>query len=147
MSNLVEYAKTELEMAFPDKTDSMQAHAIRNVLELLEVFSNQGHSGMSGSYVLGLFERLVRFKPISPLTGEEDEWDEPWGEENMQQNKRCFSVFRNNFDNSTAENIEGRVFVDADGCCYTSRDSRVPVTFPYEVPEKPEYVKRDPDGR
>ena len=143
MSNLVEYAKQELEMAFPNETDSMQLHAMRDVVELIEKFSDQNHSGFSGNYILNLFNRLVRFHPIKPLTGEDDEWGEPYGEKKTQQNKRCASVFRDNFDNSTARNIEGKVFIDEGGISYTCRDSQVPVSFPYEVPEKPEYVHKN----
>ena len=49
--------------------------------------------------------------------------------------------FPDKSDNSTAFNIEGKVFVDEDGLTYTSRESNVPITFPYEVPDKPEFVK------
>jgi len=141
LSNLVDYAKKELDYCFPDKSDNLQQMAIKNVLELLETFSNQGHSGFSAPYVLKLFDRLAHWKPIKPLTGEEDEWYEAWGKDNLQQNKRYSAVFRENYDNSTAYNIKGKVFIDEDDCCYTNRDSRVPVTFPYEVPDKPEFVK------
>ena len=141
MSNLVDYAKRELDYCFPDKSDNLQQMAIKNVLELLETFSNQGHSGLSAPYVLDLFNRLAHWKPIKPLTGEEEEWYEAEGENNSQQNKRCSAVFRENYDNSTAVNIEGKVFIDKDGYGYTNHNSHVPVTFPYEVPDKPEFVK------
>lgn len=140
--DLIEYAKSELKRAFPDETDKMQMVAIQNVMDLLDTFCKQGHSGFSGNYVLNLFERLVRWNPILPLTGEDDEWGEPYGEDNLQQNKRCGKIFRKNFDNSTAYNVEGKVFFDEDGLGYICADSRVPITFPYKVPDKPEYVKR-----
>ena len=141
MSKLVEYAQRELEYAFPDKDDKLQQLAIKNVLELLEIFSEQGHTGISAPYVLGLFNRVAHWKPIKPLTGDDDEWGEAHGENNIQQNKRYSSVFRKNYDNSTAYNSEGKVFIDKDGFCYTNCDSYVGITFPYEVPNEPEYVK------
>jgi len=141
MSSLVDYAKKELDYCFPDKSDNLQQMAIKNVLELLETFSNQGHSNLSAPYVLKLFDRLAHWKPIKPLTGEKEEWYEAHGGDNLQQNKRYSAVFRKNFDNSTAYNIEGKVFVDEHGLGYTSSDSSVSVTFPYEVPDKPEFVK------
>lgn len=142
MSNLYDYASSELERAFPDKNDTMQQVAIKNILELIEVFSEQGHSNMSAPYVLSYFDRLVQFKPIGPLTGEEDEWGEPDNStRHTQQNKRCPSVFRDNFDNSTARDIDARVFVNKDGDCYTSKDSVLNITFPYQVPDKPEIIK------
>lgn len=142
MSNFLDYARSELDRAFPDKDDLMQQLVIRDILELIEVFSNQKHSGMSAPYVLAHFNRLVNFKPIGPLMGEDDEWGNPYDtEKHMQQNKRCFSVFRDNFDNATAHDIRGRVFIDKDGFRYTNCDSWVSVTFPYDVPDKPEYVR------
>ena len=143
MSNLTDYARKELDLAFPDKTDTMQQEIIGNILELLEVFSNQGHSGFSGNYALQYFDRLVRFKPILPLTGEDDEW-EAIDDSGDEQNKRFFSVFRKNHDNSTAYNAEGKIFRrKSDGICYTNKDSSVPITFPYVVPERPEIVDVD----
>lgn len=143
MGNLIDYARSELELAFPNETDGMQLLAMRNVMELIEKFCEQKHSGLSATYVLRLFDRLVKWNPIKPLTGEDDEWGEPFGDEQTQQNKRCSKVFRDHFDNSTAINVEGKFFVDEDGYCYTCRESSVPVTFPYEVPDKPEYVQME----
>lgn len=143
MSKLVEYAKSELEKAFPCNDDEMQQMAIDDVLELIEIFSNQGHTGLSAHYVLNLFTRLVNWNPISYLTGEEDEWGEPYGEDELQQNKRCGKIFRRHHDNSTAVNIEGIVFEQPNGISYTNKDSEVPIEFPYWVPDKPEVVKTE----
>lgn len=141
--NLLEYAKTELNAAWPDITDGTQQAVIKDVLDLVEVFSAQGHSGASAPYVLNLFNRLARWLPVKAITGDDSEWGEPYGEENTQQNLRYCAVFRKNFDNSTAVNIEGRVFIDKDGYHYTCRDSRVPIEFPYYPPDKPEFVRKD----
>lgn len=143
MSNLVEYAKSELEKAFPGEDDEMQKMAIADVIELIETFSSQGHSGLSAHYVLNLFTRLVNWNPISYLTGEEDEWGEPYGEDETQQNKRCGKIFRRHHDNSTAVNIEGIVFKQPNGIAYTNKNSEVPIEFPYWVPDKPEVVKTE----
>lgn len=78
------------------------------------------------------------------LTGNEDEWWEPIGDEDdTQRNKRCPVVFRKHFNNDTAYNIEGIAFVDEEGMTYTCRESEVPIKFPYTVPDEPEYVRRD----
>ena len=150
MSDLMEYAKEEIERAWPDVEDEngalkdpMQSLVKRNVMELMGVFCEQGHSGMSASYILRLFNRLAHWLPIGPLTGDEDEWNKAWGDDSTQQNKRCGHVFRTNFDNSTAFDSEGKVFVDQNGVSYQCAESRVPITFPYEVPDEPEYVKAD----
>lgn len=143
MNNLIDFAKRELNYCFPDKDDELQQMVIENVLELIETFSNQGHSGLSAPYVLNLFHRLVFWKPLKPLTGEEDEWEETAGGNNLQQNKRYPAVFRNNHDNATAFDVKGKVFIDENGIGYTNHDSFVPITFPYEVPDNPEFVKEE----
>lgn len=131
-SNLVEHAKREMEIAKLGGTlyDGMLPEA---VLEIIKVFSKQGHSGMSASIVTSVVEKLMRFEPLSPLTGENEEWNEVG--EGMYQNRRCSHVFKNG---EGAYDIQGKVFRDPDGGCYTNGKSHVPVIFPY-IPET-EYV-------
>lgn len=149
-SPLVEYAKSELELLYKSTIgdgvdeDGMQEEMHRCVLELIKTFSKQGHSGLSGAYCLSLFERLVQFKPILPLTGEENEWGEPYGDDDTQQNTRCGQIFRKHCDNSTAYDIEGRIFRQSDGITYTTKESRIPVIFPYTVPEHAEVIDANP---
>lgn len=117
-----------------------QEWVTKNILDLIEVFDRQGHSGMSGAYVLRMFTRLANFKPVAPLTGEEGEWAESFGR-NTQQNKRCSSVFRENGDNSTAYDIDGKIFSDDGGkTWYSGKGSFTPVTFPYFTPDEPERI-------
>lgn len=144
MSNLVEWSKEELNRLVP-KGDGkeIQESINRDILEVVKVFSEQGHSGFSAPYALSQIKRLLNWKPIQPLTGEDDEWDDvsEFSKDNSQQNKRCSAVFRKNNDNSTAYYIDGKVFSDDGGeSWYTNGDSFVPVVFPFTVPEKPEYI-------
>jgi hypothetical protein len=98
MSNLVEHAKVELDKAgFLDKTNDFYGGETGNaVLELIEKFSEQGHSGMSAGIVAGLFARLAKYDVISPITGEDDEWNDISEEmgQILHQNKRCSSLFK-----------------------------------------------------
>ena len=101
---------------------------------------------MSNGIVRSLFNRLVMFKPINFLTGEDDEWTEVGELEDgktLYQNKRCSSIFKGG---DRAYNIEGRVFREPNGSCFTNRDSFVDVTFPYMVPDEPEVVDVDENG-
>jgi hypothetical protein len=139
--SLVEHAKREFEaLGWPGDCD-MQAMVCDNVIELIEAFSKQGHSGSSAPYVLNIFEQLARFNPIAPLTGEDNEWTDVAKEngEPLYQNNRDSEVFKNN---EGAYWISGKIFRDKDGCTYTSRDSRVSVTFPWKKP-KPEIIDVD----
>lgn len=100
-----------------------------NVIDLLKVFSTQGHSGFSASYIIGAFENLAKFKPLTPLTGADSEWNEV--SNGIFQNNRNSAVFKdaNQFDGQ-AYYLDGKVFKEPDGVCFTNRESAVPLTFP-----------------
>jgi hypothetical protein len=108
--------------------------------QLLAVLSHHGHSGESIGFALKFFEAMARFRPWGPLTGEEREWAEPYTSNGTRQNKRYGSVFIE--ADGTAYDIDGRVFHDGDHVYYTSRASRLPITFPYTVPDQPLVVDR-----
>lgn len=112
--------------------DEMQEMICLNVLELLKDFSGQGHSGSSAPYAINLFTTLAKFNPITGLTGKDDEWTEVG--DDLFQNKRDCSVFKNG-KSGEAFWIDGKIFRNPNGSTYTSRDSRVPVVFPWIKPE------------
>lgn len=101
-----------------------------NVLELLEVFSKQGHSGFSASYCRDMFQKLAAYEPLVPLSGADDEWNDVGGISGypILQNNRCSHVFK---ENGRAYDIDGVVFEEPDGCRFTGFHSRVTVQFPY----------------
>jgi len=131
--------------------DEMQEAICTHVLKLLEVFHGEGHSGSSAPYAINLFEKLAKFEPVAPLTGEDWEWHNVSSYSNpdrgsVYQNKRCGHVFK---DSTGAYDIDGIIFYDwytreetgeRYKSYYTCKESRVPVTFPY-VP-KSEYKER-----
>lgn len=148
--NHLEFAKRELELLKSSESGEAQEWVTNNVLELLEVLGKQGHSGLSHEYVLYMFNRLAEGKPVSPLTGEEDEWKDvsETAKDQMEQNIRCSSVLRFNKDNSTAFDVSARVCTDDHGeSTYTGGDCGVKeVTFPYNPPEEPELVDKSYGG-
>lgn len=118
----------------PDCTDinkTMREH----ILQMIDTFSEGEHSGFSASYAISILEKLLRFEPITPLTGNDDEWMKISSD--TYQNIRCGHVFKT--DNGDAYDIEGRIFyeefVDKNGETFknhfTCFESRTPVTFPY----------------
>lgn len=136
--NLIEHAKNELKCAgLLNTNDEMQKEMNKHILQMVEEFSNEGHSGFSASYAYGILKNLLRFKPITPLTGEDDEWEECF--DNTLQNKRMSCVFKDK-KTGQAYNIEGNIFVDQNGSSFTNQYSSIPVTFPY-MPEDPNIVK------
>lgn len=138
MSEILTFGESELRRAGLFDADSDYGGMLGEaVMKMLRQFEEEGHSGMSASMAISIFERLARFEPLSPLTGDDDEWHDPWDDAPWLQNRRCSHVFK---DKATGEayDSEGRIFRHPDGATFTSRDSRVPVTFPY-VPKR-EYV-------
>ncbi|MDR2395814.1 MAG: hypothetical protein LBD57_04375 [Endomicrobium sp.] len=107
---------------------SIQEAICSHILELLRIFSNEGHSGYSAMYTLSLFNRLVNYKPILALISEDDEWEKV--SEDLYQNKRCFSVFKND---TYAYDQDAVILTDVE-------DSYVQllIDFPYDPPTQPE---------
>jgi len=132
MSNLINHAKKEFQLAgwLDEPIDEMQQLMMDNLLELLETFANQGHSGFSAGYCLGAFETLSRFNPLTPLTGEDDEWNDMG--DGYLQNKRDSEVFK---EGGECYWVNGIVFEDKDGGQYTNYKSRIPVEFPWTKPK------------
>lgn len=122
----------------PADGDEMQELMNKSLLQMVLVFSSQGHSGFSAAYAVNALAKLLKFEPLGPLTGEDSEWNEVG--EGMWQNNRCSHVFK---DATGAYDIDGRIFREANGSCYTNRESRVPVVFPYTPVS--EYVDVQPD--
>jgi len=92
MSSLIDYAKEEIKRAGLFDSDSDYNGMLgKAVMELIEVFSRQGHSGLSAHFTLGIFDKVARFKPLTSLTYKKDEWNKVT--EDTWQNKRDFSVF------------------------------------------------------
>lgn len=126
MSNLINHAKIELEIA--DAGQSLYGKDLPNaVIELITVFLKQNHSGGSAACVLALFEKLARFKPLAPLTGEDKEWCEV--SKGVFQNKRCSSVFKDT--DGRAYYLDAVIFRNKEGITYTNSDSRRFIEFPY----------------
>lgn len=75
MSNLVKHAKKELELAgLFDKDSDYDGMLGMAVLELVKVFAKQGHSGFSANWTLEVFDKVARFKPLTPIGKSKDEW-------------------------------------------------------------------------
>jgi len=119
---LINHAKTELQIAGLFDNDSDYDGAIGEaVMELIEVFSKQGHSGMSASYVIDIFEKLANYKPLMGITGKDEEWGdvkdygngEPW-----YQNKRCSAIFKDG-KNGKPYYIDALIKKSENGTCWS----------------------------
>lgn len=116
--NLNEFAHKELELAgmLSEKDDFYGGMTGKAVMELIDVFSKQGHSGMSAGLVADIFWKLANYKPLSAVTGEDWEWQETQLEKGVLQNKRCFSLFKKGNEIKYGNAI---IFVDPDGTTWS----------------------------
>jgi len=146
--SLRHHAERELDLIGMAKDGDEMNVAMRNhILHMVDEFADEGHSGSSASYALGLLEKLLAFEPLSPLTGDEHEWNEVGAD--LFQNNRCSHIFKDS-KGGRAYDINGIVFYDMvnddEGkeyqSCYTTQpNSRVWIDFPC-YPPKPIYKLR-----
>lgn len=116
-SGLIAFAQSELERIKFDPDD------IAAMLATLEVFFDAFDSGGAVYFAAPILQRLIAGKPLSPLTGEDDEWYEPIPDSPCYQNKRCSSVFKT----KTGISKHGLTAGDA----YDIEGGVRKVTFPY----------------
>jgi hypothetical protein len=102
MSNLVDHARRELQLAgmydTGDQYDEYNRMMAKAVMQLIEVFSEQGHSGFSASMVTAMTEKLLRFEPLTAITDDPEDWMEVssfGGGKPLWQCRRQSSAFSN----------------------------------------------------
>src|SRR4051812_16502789 len=87
------------------------------MLGILRTFFGQWDSGGAVSVASEVLARLIAGQPLTPLSGDPDEWHDPIGDGHLLQNVRCGTVFR-----------------ERDGKCYdigAPGGHEMPVEFPY----------------
>ncbi len=140
-SNLETYAESELRRAGAFDEDGAYMGSLGPaVMKMVKIFAEEGHSGTSASLAINMFQRVARFQPLTPLTGDDDEWNECG--DGVWQNRRSPRVFKE--ADGRAYDIEGRVFREPSGVCFTNKDSFVYVDFPYTPAT--EYVDVKPEA-
>lgn len=150
--SLLEHAEQELNIiGMTDESDHYRKH----ILHMVNEFAVEHHSGFTASFTIGMLEKLLKFLPLSPLTGDDSEWNDVSQYSNgvLYQNNRCSRIFK---DENGAYDVEGKVFWEwsereyeegEEGypgtykfkSYYTNGDSRTLVTFPY-IPNT-EYIE------
>ena len=144
MSNLLKHAERELKFIGYDGKDEYNNMAKAAIMELLTTFANQGHSGFSANYIVTLFNKLAKCETLSPLTGNDDEWNDvsDMSGEMLFQNNRDSRVFK---DATGTYFIEAIIWNESGESSYTNKDSKRYIkSFPFTP--KTFYVKVDKDG-
>lgn len=114
--SIIDQAKSELKrINFGDEDSAV-------MIDLLERFFSQWDSGGAVWAVAPILQRCIAGKPLSPLTGADDEWFIHDCDGMYAQNLRCSTVFKSTKDGPAYD-------IDVPG--------RPPITFPYD-PEKAE---------
>lgn len=131
-----DYTKKELSLI-----DNISEDKKREIMNLI----NQTEQNASQPEITKMLKRLLDFKPLSPLTGEDDEWnkvdDYIEDDKATYQNKRYFSVFKRG-KNGKAYDITARIFSTDGGKSwhFIGKESKEYISFPYEVPNAPRKV-------
>lgn len=95
---LVAFARNELDIIMKQaEEDGEEAIAMQkmfndNILEVVDAFCRGGHSGFSAEMAITAIERLLRWRPLTRLTLEDDEFVEVGT--GVWQNKRAGNVFK-----------------------------------------------------
>jgi len=148
MSNLLKHAERELKLIGYDGKDEYNNMAKEAILQLIETFAKQGHSGFSAPYVANMFHKLANYEVLSPLTGNDDEWSDVLDERSSDNTKM---LFQNNRDSRVFKDEKGAYFLDAivweeiingESYHFTNKDSKRYIkSFPFTP--KTFYVKVD----
>jgi len=97
-TNTKSYAQRELDILIKTTPDAIIRHFIPEILALCDVFGSSGQSGGSAPYaaeaLAGTIKKLCLQQPITPLMGEDSEWNEV--SDGILQNNRCSAVFKEN---------------------------------------------------
>ena len=155
--NMTEWAENEVKLACtgePDDEvlDKYAESCYQSALKAFKSLCEDGHSGMSIGFTLSILNRMVKHKPLTPIEGKDDEWDEglrgACNERTSYQNKRCTSLFKNIYDDGHTEYHDTNrtvVFYNGENNIaynngHVSRliDKLHPITFPY-MPEETAY--------
>ena len=146
MSTLIKHLERELRYAgLLSGTDPIEEKLVEDLRSLVALFASQNHSGGTGFQTLQLLDRIVNFKPLTPLAGAEIEWEPIDQMPGWLQNVRCTSVIKD--DSGQSRDIGMKpVYVFPDGVTVTKSTDEAPIiTFPY-MPGFPPMIMVDSDG-
>jgi len=148
---ITDFARDELERIGLGENcqDPMDQDMRKCILDMIDMFADQGHSGFSANYMISVVTRLMNIKPLGPLTGDDSEWTLVQDDPVLYQNKRYSAVFKDG--NGRAYDIDARVvkdqWKDSNGELHTdyvtNSECAKDITFPYMVPDEPEVITRE----
>lgn len=129
-SKLVKHAESELRRAgMYDADADYDGMLPQAVMDLVRVHSMQGHSGFSHEYTLALFNKVVNYQVLMPITDDPDEWTDnsAFAGRPSWQNKRQFSCFSEDGGKTYRDNNERPIHQDETGETYTKSIDEAPL--------------------
>jgi len=150
------WAKKEVELACEDE-ESYGKACYKSALKAYNSLTSDGHSGMSIGITNSILNRLVSHKPLTPLTGIDDEWNTDIRDDEetvaaqgyrTYQNKRYSALFKEVYNDGGVKYRDVNQFVTYDvnsssdcgwHCGYINRrvEHLFPITMPYTPPTEP----------
>jgi len=120
--SLTDFAKKELQLAgLFDKDSDYDGMIGEAVMDLIQKFADQGHSGFSAGLTTSIFNKLAEYKPLTELTDNPEEWMDVNDARSPDhkpdwQSKRCPTCFSTD---------EGKTYYDLDELGNAGFDKRV----------------------
>lgn len=128
----IDDSKTEVNIETEDNHLIIEDY-IDIIKKITRIFSKQGHSGNSAPFYSSILsdtiKKVLNFEPLSPITGNENEWDNNI-DKDLYQNKRLSSLFKNNTQSKSNKNrkisekpyyIDAIIWQDEDGIAFTGQ--------------------------
>lgn len=146
------WAEKEIELAYEIEDDFYSSGCYQSALKAYESLLEDGHSGMSIMVTKQILNRLIDGKPLTELSGEDDEWDYfrySMDEDGVivSQNKRYMSLFKyvdlkgniqyRDIDRFICHNLRHPEVIYSSGFVNYILNKMFPIQMPYFPSSKP----------
>lgn len=129
MSTILSKAEYEFSILEKSVKDPIILPFKKEILALVDAFGESGQSGGSAPFttaaIVKAVENLCMQNPICPITGIDEEWGVSCTNDDLYQNKRLSSVFKEGKDGNPFY-LDAIIFRCQDGSCITSCDIKLP---------------------
>lgn len=131
-SAYIRFAKKQFELlGYKDvdddgETDGPNQWIQENVFDVLKLIGSQGHSGSSIPYMTQFVSNFMMFTSVVPCEDKEEQWVKI--DNDLYQHSLCGSLFKSK---NISYTLDGYIFREPSGCCYTSGKSKKVVQLPF----------------